>query len=258
MGKLLDQLRQEMDQHPEWDASHQDTVTKMAEKDFLDTFSGRIYEYLKRKGEQAGVAVRVEQKTFGRAVFFYGDETALLQFHTEGGVAQPYTNALDLQKPWWKEAFLEYGEQGKMENIGVIAPSLMEILGKNCPDQTIQECRAGIRKLLVATGKNPADLTDEYTENDVYGAAESDVAGVHVGDPGRKVMTELENSLRPLALPHFDVKFGNGNGDLYRKLRLVPLTREASESLLQNGELVQNIAQKISRSLQDIFEKNQL
>ena len=233
---LLDELKTEIDEHPEWDEAHKATIAKMDEQVFLDTFSGKVFTYLKDKGAREGVAVRVEERVYGRKVFFYGNDSAVLQTHTEpSGLARPYTPILDLQKPWWREAFLEHGEGGRLENIGLIAPSVMECLVKYFPKDEAQKFRIG--NILKAVGANAEDVSEEYVENDFYGS--------HDGGSALPLMKQLQDFWQPLVGPDFDIQFANGGGDLRRKLRLVPLTQNGQSLLLSGEDGIRQVLQKI-------------
>ena len=236
MGKLLDEIKDEMKAHPEWEDVHRASIAKMEKQDFLDTFSGKVFAFLKDKGAREGVAVRVEERVYGRKVFFYGNDSAVLQTHIEpSGLARSYTPMLDLQKPWWKEAFLEHGESGRLENVGLIAPSIMECLVKYFPKEEAQKFR--IDNILKAVGKDAGDSGEEYIENDFYGS--------HDGGFALPFMEKLLNFWQPLVGPDFDIQFTNGGGDLWRKLRLVPLTQNGQNLLLSGEDEIRQVLQKI-------------
>lgn len=235
MGRLLDEVKTEMVAHPEWEDAHKATVAKMAEQDLMETFSGKVFAVLRDKGAKEGVPVSFEEKAYGRKVFAYGGETAVLQTHIEtSGLARSYTPMLDLQKPWWREAFLEHGEGGYLENVGLIAPSVMECLTTYFHDDA-QKFR--IDNILKAISQNPRDITDEYAENDLYGSHDESFA--------MPLMKKLQDFWRPLVSPDFDVKFTNGGGDLLRKLRLVPLTQTGRDELLSGGAQLQQTLREI-------------
>lgn len=243
MGKLLDEIKDEIDAHPEWNEAHLAFIAKMDKQDFLNTFSGKVFAFLRGKGASENIPVRVEEKVYGRTVFSYGDETAVLQTHIEtSGLARSYTPMLDLQKPWWREAFLKHGEGGHLENVGLIAPSVLECLGTYFHDDA-QKFR--IDNILEAISQNPGDVTDEYVENDLYGSHDEGFA--------MPLMKKLQDFWRPLVGPDFDVKFTNGGGDLLRKLRLVPLTQTGRDELLSGGAALQQTLQNIVDRYDDLI-----
>lgn len=243
MGNLLDELKTEMDAHPEWEEAHKQTVAAMEKQDLMETFSGKVFAVLGEKGAREGVPVRFEEKAYGRKFFSYGDETAFLQTHIEpSGLARSYTSMLDLQKAWWREAFLEHGEGGHLENVGLIAPSVLECLGTYFHDDA-QKFR--IDNILKAISQNPRDITDEYVENDLYGS--------HDEGFGMPLMKKLQDFWRPLVGPDFDIAFTNGGGDLWRKLRLVPLTQKGRDELLSGGAALQQTLQNIVDRYDDLI-----
>jgi hypothetical protein len=244
MGNILDELRKDAEAHPEWAESRRAYDAKKEERAFLETFSGKVFSFLKEKGDREGVPVRHEEKVYGRTLFFYGDESAVLQTHIEnGGLARSYTSMIDLQKPWWREAFLEYGEHGKLENVGLIAPSVMECLKKYFPAEITRKFQ--LDEILKSTSKEPANLGEEYVENDMYGTLDQ--------VPARTLMDKIRDFWKPLAAPDFDVQFSNGEGDMYRKLRLIPLTRKGQDDLLAGGPESKQIMQKIIDRYDDLI-----
>lgn len=55
----------------------------------------------------------------------------------------------------------------------------------------------------------------------------------------------IEDFWRPLVTPDFDIQFTNRGGDLWRKLRLAPLTRKGQDAMISGGEMVKQVLQKI-------------
>jgi hypothetical protein len=232
------------DEQPEWSESMLAFRAKKAEREFLETFSGNVFAFLKEKGEREGVPVRYEQKVYGQTLFFYGADHAVLQTHIENsGFARSYTSMTDLQKPWWREAFLEHGEHGELENVGLISPSVMECLTKYFPADVTKKFQ--IDEIMKALSKEPTNFASEYVENDMYGTLDTIFA--------RALMDKMRDFWKPLAAPDFDIKFDNGGGDMYRKLRLVPLTRKGQDDLLTGGDESHRVLQKFIDRYDDLI-----
>ena len=117
---------------------------------------------------------------------------------------------------------------------GFIGSYLTEMLSAHSSPDIVQ--KFGLKNLLAAAGKSVEGLEDEHLESDVHGADES---------YGSRVVEELAAFWKPLVYPDFDIQFNIGKGDIWRRLRLVPLTKGGTTDLVKGGDLGKSATQKI-------------
>jgi len=199
------------------------------------TFQGQLLVSLEERAAGESTEARWEKGKFGRDTFHYGDDTALIQWHNEGGTMKDYARMLDLQKGWWRETYFEGKRGGGLDKIGLIAPTLSELLSMYAPDQLDS---FSLKKLLEDAGKDPASVPSEYAESDITATT---------GDKsvGKRVTDLIAASLNDSLMPDFGLEFSNGGGDINLALRLVPKTDEARLSLINGGKPVETAVETI-------------
>ena len=218
---------------------------RRVERQLMDSFPGKILADLRTIAEAEGVTeVGIEEGTFGRFKYTYNGEEALLQIHVNAGMAHYHTPLLDMQKAWWRKAFVDEALEGDESMFSYIAPSLTELLEKYADQASITAF--GHASLANDAGLKLDKLGEEYTENDVY--------GVHDNDDKMAFIDGIGDFLTDFLSPDFVVHFDDGNGDLYRKIRLKPLNDSALNILKEGGNALEGIINRIVHSRKKLVE----
>jgi hypothetical protein len=185
----------------------------------------------------------LKKKNWGVTTVRFGEEYAVMILHINDGVGRLYTPMLDIQQPWWKEAFIDKLNKGGYQYIGLIEPSLWESTQANT--ETVFSLKAVMQQAGLHI---PEDMKDEYSEQVVYANPEKQQSVLSAIDIVKKVMS-------PLLAPHYQVTFDTGNGDYFNKLRLHPLTPEAQSDILNNSELYTNALSAITSAIPQIVQE---
>ncbi len=217
---------------------------KRRERKLMETFQGKILGKLREIGAEEGVDdVRIEESTFGRFRYVYGSETAILQLHIVDGLAQYHTPLLDIKKPWWKKAFLDQALEGHEDMVSYIAPSVAELLAQYADQAAMESFK---HSALVKDAGKSLEIDDEYVENDVF--------GVHDNERELLFIDAVGDFLTELLSPDYIVHFDDGNGDLYRKIRIKPLTNDALQVMKGGGNALEVVVRKIVDSRDELVQ----
>lgn len=220
-------------------------IVEADEKTFLEeTFEGEVLTNLRGLGEEAGKTVSIDKIGWGRQIYRFGKDEALLQNHIREGVTHHCTNMTDLQKPWWKKAFLEGACEGNIDNVGLISPSVFDVIKLFDPKAAEKFKLKSILSQIGISSLNK--LGDEFVEQDVLGE--------DLDDKFQSLIAKMVEYWQQLVAPDFDVSFDNGNGDLYRKIRLIPKKRDASGALCYGGPKFDKVAKKIVDNYDGLIE----
>ena len=202
-----------------------------------DTYEGELLNGLKELAAAEGKTASIDQGDWGRYLFHYGDEAALLQNHVSQGVNYHYVNMLDLQKPWWKKTFLDGMCKGNLRDVGLIAPSVFDVIKASSGQDVIEKFK--LSNILKAIGAKSTKATgDEFSEQEVLSEGLSDESST--------LIAKMVEYWQQLIGPEFEVKFDNGNGDLFRKIRLMPINAETSNTLCYGGPKFEEATKKIT------------
>ena len=204
----------------------------MAEQ--ADTFQGQLLASLKENAGETEV-VEWERRPYGRDAFHYGDDQARIQWHSEGGTMKDYARMLDLQKKWWRETYFEGKCGGDLDRIGLIAPTLSELLSFYAPDQAES---FALNRLLEDAGKSAGSVSAEYTESDIHAETNTD-------NPGRVATDLIAEFLSGIVPSEFAVEFSNGGGDTMLSLRIVPKTKDAQLAVINGGKPIEDAVEAI-------------
>ncbi|MBN1961577.1 MAG: hypothetical protein JW841_11575 [Deltaproteobacteria bacterium] len=239
MGPILDKIAAEMDEqyrlHPELKIKVQEERAKQEHELFLETGDGKLFTYIEKKATAFGVKASYYCGKYGYMEFTFGDETIPRYLHIEHGIAVDYTRILDLQRPWWREALLDFYYKGKLEHIGLITPSVFEAICWYANKETATKFR--LDNLLKAAGKSANGYEDEYKEAEMYAPLEA-VAQ-------QKLMKALVDFWQPIVAPDFIIDFSNGGGEFHRKVRLRPQNQTALMAMIEGKESAKAAVQKI-------------
>lgn len=217
----------------------------VAARNLGNTVDGSILLKLRALNPSPETVATLETGKFGRYEFTYGKEKALLQVHIgEDGLAKGHTPILDLRKSWWKKVFLEDEMKGAISQVGLIAPSVYELMTINYPEEVAQ--KFNISSILKELEVDAKSSQAEYSEFEIMGAITDDKTA--------KIIEAIKNYWSGLVESDFKITFDNGNGDLFRKMRLVPVTPNGTDSLLNHPELDKQHLQKIVDSYDGLIE----
>ena len=200
-----------------------------------ETVQEQILASLQTDAAKAGKEARMEILPYGRNVFHFGEDVAWFQGHSENGVMRNYTPMLDLQKEWWRKAFLHEQYGGNLDAIGLISPPVADVFALYAPSAAQSFT---LKALVFASGKKADALDDELIDNAIFGGKQLEALAVKATDI-------IARFYRTLTLPAFDVQFNDGNGDLVHRLRLVPQTQEAQLALINGGKLIESLVENI-------------
>ncbi|MBT3704278.1 hypothetical protein HOG17_00695 [Candidatus Peregrinibacteria bacterium] len=219
-----EEFQQRLEEDPDWQVYQK----AKQEKEFEGTSQGMILKSLEEQAQKEGTEASFKMGDHGRNEYRYGDQSAVEQLHlSPGGVAVAYTNMLDLQKEWWRKAFLEDRYGGDINKIGLFAPSLLETIELKLGKEGAEQFR--IDKLLQEAGLEGGEV-EEFAEYEMYSG--------QLGKAEYEIITKITQVLRAAVQPNFDIRFDNGGGDMWRKIRLVPLNREAQLALINGGPIL--------------------
>jgi hypothetical protein len=227
----------------------QDAEKNLQEESFTGTFSGSIRDKLMELGKQENQPVDAKTLRLGRVEFFYGNDLCVMQNHNEGQYLRHYTNMIDLQKPWWRKTFLEHACNGTLDGVGLISPSVLEVISQTGTQGALSKFQIeNILKELGVKDVNPNSISmGELIDYDMY-SDRSD----------KKVQSLIETMVRfwkKIAAPNFNVEFSTGGGDMLNKIRLIPLTPEAQDSLMNGGKMIEEVTKKIINSYGDLIKR---
>ena len=217
---------------------------EMEQRNFLETVPGQILTNIKKLYEGSDTNINVQEMGFGLFQYEVGTETAVLQIHIDNGVGRYYTPMLDLQKSWWKKAFLDQQMNGDINRVGLISPPIKDLLIIH-GDPNVAN-KFSHNNLFPAAGISDIEFGEEYSENDVYNASEE--------AEQLPLLLKVADFLNPIVSPHFEVKFDNGNGSLWRRLRLRPLTGTGSTALISGNDLFKEVIRKMVENYDQLIE----
>lgn len=227
-------------------AAHPESVAALKKHDedvARSTVDRKILSLIEENGRAVNAKATMVTGRFGRFLYRLGNESALMQVHVEDGTARLYTSMIDLQQAWWREAFLNNIHGGDMNIIGLIEPSVLEVLEQAAP-QVAEKFHLSV--LMDEIGKHTEGVGAELEQNMLY---------AKIGeDPRWNVTASLQTFLKEVVAPEFDVKVNAGSGDMVKKLRLIPRTIEARDALINGGALLDTCVKKIVDSRPALIE----
>ncbi len=200
-----------------------------------DTFQGQLLASLEERAARESTVARWESGKFGRDTFHYGDDTALIQWHNEGGTMKDYAQMLDMQKGWWRETYFEGKRGGDLDRIGLIAPTFNELLSFYATDR-VEEF--SLPRLLADAGKSDDSVTSQYIEGDVTVSGSTD-------NPGRVATEAIAKFLVGIMPSGYSAEFSNGGGDTMLALRIVPQNRDAQLAVINGGKPIEEVVDSI-------------
>ena len=201
-----------------------------------DTYEGILLDKLEELAAAEGKTASIDEGDWGRNLFHFGNETALLQNHVSQGVNYHYVNMLELQQPWWKKAFLEEMCEGDLQDVGLIAPSVFDVVSAYSGQDIIEKFK--LENIMKAIGQTfTEEIGNEFKEQEVLSEG--------LGDESSVLIAKMVKYWQQLVGFEFEVKFDNGGGDIFRKIRLIPTNTETSKTLTYGGPKFEEIASKI-------------
>lgn len=223
-----------------------DYEKQVAEYDLGNTVEGSILLKLRAQALSPEVVAIKETGKFGRHEFTYGKEKALMQVHIgEDGLSKYHTPILDLRKSWWKKVFLEDTMQGAIGKVGLIAPSVYELMLINYSEEIAR--KFNISNILKELGVAVENGESEYSQNEIMGSLTDDKTA--------KIIEAIKDYWNGLVEADFKITFDNGNGDLFRKMRIIPVNAKGMDSLLNHPELDKQHLQKIVDNYDGLMER---
>lgn len=203
------------------------------------TFSGEIRDKLLEIGEQENKPTDVKIFRLGRTEFYLDDDLCVLQDHYESPYMKHYINMVDLQKPWWRKAFLEHACEGSLKDVGLIAPSVLEVISQvsNKEAKSKFQMENILSKVKIDNVNQNSIAFGEFVDHEIY----SDRDDLTI----RMLIDKMVEFWKALVAPDFDVEFSNGGGDMLSKIRLIPLNEKAKDALMNGGEVLNEAIKKI-------------
>lgn len=223
-------------------------AARQKEEAISGTVQGDILRRLEKQGGTDGKTADFKISRFGRNEFSYGDEHALMQTHLgEDGLTRYHTPILDLRQNWWRTIFLEETVRGDISKVGLISPSVSELIAMNYSEEDGD--RFNVSNILKTLGMEVEGVegSSDY--------AESEIMGTITNDQVAKRIEAIRSFWSELVGPDFTVSFDSGNGDLFRQIRLTPRTAKGQDMLLNHPELDKQHLQKIVDNYDELIER---